>query len=49
MHSADWDGSYGYEGKRLAVIGIGSSGIQILPQVAKSIYDFLTVFAVIPC
>lgn len=36
MHSAAWDQTYDYAGKRLAVIGIGSSGIQILPQVAKS-------------
>ncbi len=36
MHSAAWDETYDYTGKRLAVIGIGSSGIQILPQVAKS-------------
>ncbi|KAE8383907.1 hypothetical protein BDV26DRAFT_299342 [Aspergillus bertholletiae] len=35
MHSADWDGSFNFARKRLAVIGIGSSGIQILPQVAK--------------
>ncbi|KAH8697928.1 hypothetical protein BGW36DRAFT_450673 [Talaromyces proteolyticus] len=36
MHSAEWDTSYDYSGKRLAVIGIGSSGIQILPQVTKA-------------
>lgn len=36
MHSASWDPTYDYNAKRLAVIGIGSSGIQILPQVAKS-------------
>ncbi|OQE04269.1 hypothetical protein PENSOL_c001G05270 [Penicillium solitum] len=32
MHSADWDSSYDLSNKRVAVIGIGSSGIQILPQ-----------------
>lgn len=34
MHSAHWDTSYDYASKRLAVIGIGSSGIQILPKMA---------------
>ncbi|KAL2821325.1 hypothetical protein BDW59DRAFT_164208 [Aspergillus cavernicola] len=35
MHSAEWETSYDYSGKRVAVIGVGSSGIRILPQVAK--------------
>lgn len=34
-HSAKWDDSYDFTGKRVAVIGIGSSGIQIVPQLAK--------------
>jgi len=34
-HSADWDHSYDYSHKRIAVIGNGSSGIQILPELAK--------------
>ena len=34
-HSADWDHSYDYSNKRIAVIGNGSSGIQIVPQMAK--------------
>ena len=35
VHSAAWDHSFDYSGKRIAVIGNGSSGIQILPEVAK--------------
>ncbi|PWY83418.1 flavin-binding monooxygenase [Aspergillus heteromorphus CBS 117.55] len=31
MHSARWDEKFDYSGKRVAVIGNGSSGIQILP------------------
>ncbi|KAF4185574.1 hypothetical protein CNMCM7927_006518 [Aspergillus lentulus] len=31
QHSARWDESYDYTGKRAAVIGNGSSGIQIVP------------------
>ncbi|KAM3419577.1 hypothetical protein BST61_g2916 [Cercospora zeina] len=34
-HSAGWDHSYDYSNKRIAVIGNGSSGIQIVPQMAK--------------
>ncbi|OQV04641.1 hypothetical protein CLAIMM_09494 [Cladophialophora immunda] len=35
VHSADWDHDYDYSNKRIAVIGNGSSGIQILPALAK--------------
>jgi len=33
-HSARWDHNYDYSNKRIAVIGNGSSGIQIVPQMA---------------
>ncbi|KAK7902522.1 hypothetical protein LTR67_002168 [Exophiala xenobiotica] len=35
VHSADWDPQYDFTDKSVAVIGIGSSGIQILPHVAR--------------
>ncbi|EXJ53853.1 hypothetical protein A1O7_09189 [Cladophialophora yegresii CBS 114405] len=35
VHSASWDHDYDYSNKTVAVIGNGSSGIQILPQLAK--------------
>jgi cation diffusion facilitator CzcD-associated flavoprotein CzcO len=35
VHSAGWDHSYDYSHKRIGIIGNGSSGIQILPQMAK--------------
>lgn len=34
VHSAAWDHGYDYTNKRIAVIGNGSSGIQILPEMA---------------
>jgi cation diffusion facilitator CzcD-associated flavoprotein CzcO len=34
VHSAGWDHSYDYSGKRIGIIGNGSSGIQILPAMA---------------
>lgn len=35
VHSASWDHSFDYSNKRIGLIGNGSSGIQILPQLAK--------------
>lgn len=35
VHSAGWDHSFDYSHKRIGVIGNGSSGIQILPEMAK--------------
>ncbi|KAL4804106.1 hypothetical protein BDV18DRAFT_153494 [Aspergillus unguis] len=35
VHSAQWDHEFDYSNKRIAVIGNGSSGIQITPQMAK--------------
>lgn len=35
-HSAAWDPELTWEGKRVAIIGNGASGIQILPQMRKT-------------
>lgn len=35
VHSAHWDHEFDYSNKRIAVIGNGSSGVQIVPQMAK--------------
>lgn len=35
VHSAAWDSSYEFSNKRIAIIGNGSSAIQILPSLAK--------------
>lgn len=35
VHSAGWDHNYDYSGKKIGVIGNGSSGIQIIPEMAK--------------
>ncbi len=40
LHSAEWDEAYDWAGKRVAVIGIGSSGIQIVPKVAQSTFPY---------
>ncbi|CAI7650847.1 unnamed protein product [Penicillium glandicola] len=37
MHSASWDNSCDYKGKRVAVIGNGSSGIQIVPALLPDV------------
>jgi cation diffusion facilitator CzcD-associated flavoprotein CzcO len=44
MHSASWDSSFDFRGKKAAVIGIGSSGIQIMPEVAKGTFLRLHTF-----
>ncbi|GME46877.1 hypothetical protein GTA08_BOTSDO11618 [Neofusicoccum parvum] len=35
VHSANWDHDFDYSHKRIGIIGNGSSGIQILPEMAK--------------
>ncbi|KAK6386901.1 hypothetical protein LTS17_000165 [Exophiala oligosperma] len=43
LHSARWDSNWDYAGKNVAVIGAGSSGIQIVPKmqkVCKSVVSF---------
>ncbi|EUC42260.1 hypothetical protein COCMIDRAFT_29073 [Bipolaris oryzae ATCC 44560] len=34
-HTSNWDSSYGLSGKRVALIGNGASGVQILPELQK--------------
>jgi cation diffusion facilitator CzcD-associated flavoprotein CzcO len=36
-HSAVWDAEYDFEGKNIAVIGNGSSAIQIVPQLVEKV------------
>jgi cation diffusion facilitator CzcD-associated flavoprotein CzcO len=36
MHSAVWDQDYDYTGKRVALIGNGSTALQILPAIRES-------------
>ncbi|KAL5040848.1 hypothetical protein BDW71DRAFT_201844 [Aspergillus fruticulosus] len=43
IHSASWDQDYDFTGKRVANIGIGSSGVQIVPQLAK-VVDSMDVY-----
>ena len=43
IHSARWDHDYDFTGKRVAVIGTGASGIQIVPELVNKV-DTLKVF-----
>ena len=43
FHSAQWDHSYDYRGKRIAVIGNAASAIQLIPELAEAA-DNLTVY-----
>ena len=37
MHSASWNKQYDFTGKRVGVIGVGSSAIQIIPSLQKQV------------
>jgi cation diffusion facilitator CzcD-associated flavoprotein CzcO len=43
IHTARWDHSYCFAGKRTAVIGTGSTAVQVIPELAKQVSE-LTVF-----
>ena len=43
IHTADWDDSYSFTGRRAAVIGTGSTGVQVIPELAKEVSE-LTVY-----
>ena len=43
FHTTSWDHSYDYAGKRIAIIGTGSTGTQLMPRVAEAAGQ-LTVF-----
>ena len=43
VHTAKWDDSYDLNGKRVAIIGTGATGVQLIPEVAKVAAD-LTVY-----
>lgn len=43
FHTNDWDHSYDYRGKRVAIIGSGASAAQVIPAIADKV-DTLHVF-----
>jgi cation diffusion facilitator CzcD-associated flavoprotein CzcO len=43
MHTARWDSSYNFDGKRVAVIGNGATAAQAIPEIAKTA-NSITVF-----
>jgi cation diffusion facilitator CzcD-associated flavoprotein CzcO len=43
IHTADWDDNYSFNGRRAAVIGTGSSAVQVIPELAKEVSE-LTVY-----
>jgi cation diffusion facilitator CzcD-associated flavoprotein CzcO len=43
IHTAKWDDSYSLTGRRAAVIGTGSTGVQVVPELAKEVAE-LTVY-----
>lgn len=47
VHSANWPKELQYAGKRVAVIGNGSSGVQIVTEIQPGKQDFLSCFALV--
>jgi cation diffusion facilitator CzcD-associated flavoprotein CzcO len=43
FHSSEWDHTFDYKGKKVAVVGTGASAVQIVPAIAKDV-EHLTVF-----
>ena len=43
MHTAEWDAGVDLTGKRVAVVGTGASGVQVIPEIARTAAQ-LTVF-----
>ena len=41
FHTAQWDHTYDYQGKRMAVIGNGCSAAQVVPSVVKSVTSII--------
>jgi hypothetical protein len=49
VHSAAWDPDYSFKEKTVAIIGSGSSAIQMVPIIQKGVYQyFLKIFKVAP-
>jgi cation diffusion facilitator CzcD-associated flavoprotein CzcO len=43
IHTAKWDETYSFKGRRAAVIGTGSTAVQVIPELAKEVSQ-LTVY-----
>ena len=43
LHAQQWDDSYALHGKRAAIIGTGSTGVQLIPKLAEHVSE-LTVY-----
>lgn len=41
IHAADWDAGYSMAGRRAGVIGTGSTGVQLIPELAKEVSDLV--------
>jgi cation diffusion facilitator CzcD-associated flavoprotein CzcO len=43
VHTADWDDSYQFAGRRVGLIGTGATAVQLIPELTKTVAD-LTVY-----
>jgi cation diffusion facilitator CzcD-associated flavoprotein CzcO len=47
VHSANWDESLEFTNKKVAVIGVGSSAIQIIPKLAKGQSSLIILYSIL--
>ena len=43
IHTAEWDDSYSFNGRRAGIVGTGSTAVQVIPELAKEVSE-LTVY-----
>lgn len=43
IHTADWDDTYSFNGRRTGIIGTGSTAVQVVPELAKDVAE-LTIY-----
>ncbi|PRC49483.1 monooxygenase, partial [Mycobacterium sp. ITM-2017-0098] len=43
LHAQEWDHEYSLKGKKAAIIGTGSTGVQLIPKLAEQVSE-LTVY-----
>ena len=43
IHTTAWDAGYSFKGRRAGIIGTGSTGVQVIPELAKEVSE-LTVY-----
>jgi cation diffusion facilitator CzcD-associated flavoprotein CzcO len=49
LHTANWDESWDWDGKTVAVLGSGASAIQVVPELQKSEFSVYALYHRVQC